>query len=251
MRRNFDVSCTTKGKTAGPTPWHLPSFPNGTHAEGGQTWKKLDFESGQRSRVCLLNAADEFLVMLDFHWYACAITSNSVLLWRDYRADVDAPNDPAEIQFHLIDFNRLSPITDAEAAFAASDYRGRSGIYYNGNAMRKQSYLAAFPPGATKISAPDEFQALGSVLVIADIGSSAGYEAPVHTAILNFDFRSETVTSYPQDWFNKASLDFGYQWISRVWRDEKGRLCGEGVRIDEFRLDGTGRHMDRSFFGLQ
>lgn len=245
------MSCTDGMRVGGPTPWHLPKFPNGTQSEGGRTWKKLDFESGQSSRVCLLNATGEFLVMLDFQWYACAIVSDSALLWREYRADVDAPNDPAEIQFHLVDFTRLSPITDAEAAFTVSNYRGRNGIYYNGYPVTKQNYLAAFPPGITKISAPSELQALGGVLVIADVGSSAGYDAPVHTAILDFDFRSQAVTSYPQDWFNKASLDFGYQWISRVWRDEKGRLCGEGVRIGEFRLDATGRHMDRSFFGLQ
>jgi hypothetical protein len=244
------VSCTAGEKTAGPTPWHLPRFPNNMHTEAGRTWRKLDFELGRHSRVCLLNATGEFLVMLDFHWYACAITWDSALLWREYRADVDAPNDPAHIQFHLLDFARLSPITDLESAVAASDYCGHSGIHYNGDAVAKQTYLAAFPAGVTKISAPDEFRRFGSVLVIADVGSSAGYDAPVHTAILEFDFQDQTVTSYPQDWFNNASLDFGYQWISRVWRDQTGRLCGDGVRIGEFRLDSTGRHMDRSFFGL-
>ena len=245
------MTCTAEGKTAGPTPWHLPSFPNGTQVEAGRTWKKLDFESGQRTRVCLVNHTGEFLVMLDFHWYSCAITSHSVLLWREYCSDVDAPNDPADIQFHLLDFGRLTPITDVESALAASNYRGRSGIHYNGDAVAKRSYPAAFPAGVTTIFVPDEFKQLGNVLVLADIGSSAGYDTPVHTAILDFDFQNQTVTSYPQDWFNKASLDFGYQWISRVWRDQKGRLCGEGVRIGEFRLDSTGQHMDRRFFGLQ
>ena len=245
------MSCTAEEKTAGPTPWHLPRFPNNTCTEAGLTWRKLDFQLGRHSRVCLLNATGEFLVILDFHWYACAITGHSTLLWREYRADEHAPNDPAQIQFHLLDFVRLSPITDLESAVAASDCRGRSGIYYNGDAAAKQNYLAAFPPGTTNISAPDEFKRLGSVLVIADVGSSAGYDAPVHTAILDFDFQDDTVKSYPQDWFNKASLDFGYQWISRVWRDQEGRLCGDGIRIGEFRLDSTGRHVDGSFFGLQ
>jgi hypothetical protein len=43
---------------------------------------------------------------------------------------------------------------------------------------------------------------------------------------------------YPQDWFNNASLDYGYQWVTRVARDpESGRIHGEGVRIRPFVLD--------------
>lgn len=245
------MSCIAEGRTAGPTPWHLPKFPNVTPTDGKRTWKKLELRSGQEPRVRLVNEREEFLILLGFYWYACALGDEVVLLWRQYKSESLPPGEAAEVQFRLLDLKALSPIEDIEAAVVTSDDRNRAGVYYNGKSLATQSYVAAFPAGTAKISVPEELIAVGNVLVIADIGSSAGYEAEVHTAILDFNFRSQVVTSYPQDWFNKGSLDFGYQWISRVSGDQKGWLCGDGVRIGEFRLDATGRHLDRSFFGLQ
>lgn len=237
-------------RLGGPTPWHLPKFPNGKSTYRKSTWKNLELKAGEEFRVGLINERNEFLVLIGFYWYACALTSDLWLLWRQYKPETIPSNEPAEVQFHLLDLQALSPITDIEAALAASDGRRRAGIYYNEKPLAERDYLAAFPPGTTRISGASEFVEAGNVLVLADIGSSAGYEAEVHTAILDFDFPNQLVTSYPQDWFNKGSLDFGYQWISQVWRDEEGRLCGEGVRIGEFRLDSTGQHLDRSFFEL-
>jgi hypothetical protein len=238
-------------RVGGPTPWHLPKFPNGQSTDGKRTWKNLELKTGEEFRVGLINERNEFLVLLGFYWYACALTSDLWLLWRQYRPESGLPDEPAEVQFRLLDAKGASPIEDVESALARSNHRNRVGICHNGKAVAEQNYLAAFPPDATTISVPSELVGAGNVLVLADIGSLAGYKAEVHAAILDFEFRDQVVTSYPQDWFNKGSLDFGYQWISRVWRDEKGRLCGEGVRIGEFRLDSTGRHLDRSFFGLQ
>ena len=215
-------------------------------------WKNFELESPRVFRVALVNDHDQFLLFVGFYWYACAVADNLFLMWRQFHRQSLPRGEVGEVQFHLVDLNRLSPISDIDAALAASDDDGQQGgIYYNGDAIAKSSYVPAFAVGSTKIKAPKEFSQLGTALVIADIGSSAGYEAEVHIAILEFDFQGETVKSYPQDWFNKGSFDFGYQWISRVWRDEKGQICGDGVRVGEFRLDSTGRHLDQSFFGLQ
>jgi hypothetical protein len=237
-------------RLGGPTPWHLPKFPNGESTHEKRTWKNLELKAGEEFRVGLINARNECLVLIGFYWYACALTSDLWLLWRQYKRDTTPSNEAAAVQFRLLDLKALSPIKDIEAAVAASNHRGAAGIYYNEKPVAERDYLAAFPAGTTTISAPSEFVEAGNVLVLADIGPSAGYDAEVHMAILDFDFPNQLVTSYPQDWFNKGSLDFGYQWISQVWRDEEGRLCGEGVRIGEFRLDSTGQHLDRSFFGL-
>lgn len=245
------MSCTDKMRVGGPTPWHLPLFPNGGSTDGKRIWKKLELKPGEEFRVSLVNEGNEFLVLIGFCWYACALTSDLWLLWRQHQPESMPPNEPAEVQFRLIDLESASPIDNIESALDVSNHRNWAGIWHNGKTLAEQNYLATFPPGITRISVPASLRETGNVLVLADIGSSAGYSAEVHTAILDFDLRQQVVTSYPQDWFNKGSLDFGYQWISRVWRDEKGRICGEGVRIGEFRLDSTGRHLDRSFFGLE
>jgi hypothetical protein len=199
----------------------------------------------------LINEKNEFLVLIGFYWYACALTSDLWLLWREYQPESVPPDQPAEVQFRLLNLTSASPIKDVESALNTTRHPNSTGILHNAKTFAEQDYLAAFAPGITRISVSPKFAEAGNVLVLADIGSSAGYPAEVHMSILDFDFRNQVVTSYPQDWFNKGSLDFGYQWISRVWRDEKGRIWGEGVRLGEFRLDSTGRHLDRSFFGLQ
>ncbi len=243
--------CTNKMRVGGPTPWHLPKFPNGESTDGKRTWKNLELKRGEEFRVGLINERNEFLVLIGFYWYACALTSDLWLLWRQYKRESVPPDEPAEVQFRLLDLESASPIEDVESALDASNHLNRAGIWHRGKTLAEQNYLAAFPPGTTRISVPPRLLEAGNVLVLADIGSSAGYPAEVHIAILDFDLRHQIVSSYPQDWFNKGSLDFGYQWISRVWRDDKRRICGEGVRIGEFRLDPTERHLDRSFFGLQ
>ena len=49
----------------------------------------------------------------------------------------------------------------------------------------------------------------------------------------------------PQDWWNESDADFGYQWITRVGRDPKsGRLVGDGIRIEPFKLDASGRRRE-------
>jgi hypothetical protein len=38
------------------------------------------------------------------------------------------------------------------------------------------------------------------------------------------------------------SFDFGYQWITRAVRDkDNNNIPGQGIRIDKFELDETGR----------
>ena len=66
------------------------------------------------------------------------------------------------------------------------------------------------------------------------------------SAIFAFNFKTATVEVIPQDWFNNGQYDFGYQWITRVGRDSKTkRIFGEGIRLGFFRLDETGRNIEK------
>ncbi|MBI5301277.1 MAG: hypothetical protein HY868_04000 [Chloroflexi bacterium] len=67
-------------------------------------------------------------------------------------------------------------------------------------------------------------------------------------AIFGFSFDKQIVEVYPQDWFNKGDYDFGYQWITRVARDEDGKIIGDGIRLDRFRLDASGRNIETKGF---
>lgn len=61
-----------------------------------------------------------------------------------------------------------------------------------------------------------------------------------------FKPKQDLVFIYPQDWFNKADYDFGYEWITRVARDPKsGYIRGEGIRISDFILDDSNRQVKK------
>jgi hypothetical protein len=50
---------------------------------------------------------------------------------------------------------------------------------------------------------------------------------------------------FPQDWFNDGTPDYGYEWITCVTRDPATRgLFVNGIRIDTFILDETGRQIE-------
>jgi len=74
--------------------------------------------------------------------------------------------------------------------------------------------------------------------------SSAVEESPPvdrsNLALLVAHPREGTYELFPQDWFNSARLDYGYQGVTRVARDPRtGRIHGEGTRISPFVLDDT------------
>ncbi len=59
------------------------------------------------------------------------------------------------------------------------------------------------------------------------------------------DAKRNLVSVFPQDWWNRADLDFGYQWVTRVARDPKtGKIVGEGIRIQPFVLDSSCRELE-------
>jgi hypothetical protein len=96
---------------------------------------------------------------------------------------------------------------------------------------------------------PDAFKAMDEFIIVTHLENL--YENPEkkywdNTAVMVFKPKQDFVFIYPQDWFNKAEHDFGYEWITRVARDaESGYIRGEGIRIRAFILDGTNRQIKK------
>ena len=92
---------------------------------------------------------------------------------------------------------------------------------------------------------PGEITHLEEVLILCH--SSAIDRRPemkVDLALLVARPRLNSFRLYPQDWFNSADLDFGYQWVTRVVRNPRtGRVHGEGFRIAPFELDDSLCHL--------
>jgi hypothetical protein len=88
---------------------------------------------------------------------------------------------------------------------------------------------------------PKELEAIEELLILCHSSAiSVQGDTNANLALLVAQPKQSTIRLYPQDWFNSANLDFGYQWVTRVARNpETGRVHGEGFRIDPFELDDT------------
>jgi hypothetical protein len=226
-------------RAPGPAPWYIPVFPNlEPTSDAGLSWRRANLRHNPDECVVLLDSDKNLLVVVGIYSYAFVVNFETLLLWRAYEQGDAA----LKISFHLLALPALKPIRDTAKASEQTQLRA-AGIYYESTPIDLWTCSAAFSEGENIVLSPPSFQRCGEVLVLADLGKAAS-ASPINIAVLAFDFGKQRVTCLPQDWFNESNADFGYQWITRVWRDQKGRLCGDGIRIDPFRLDGTGRRRD-------
>ena len=226
-------------RAPGPAPWYIPVFPNlEPTSDAGLSWSRAKLPHNPDECVVLLDADKSLLIAVGMYSYAFVVNFETLLLWRAYEQ-----GDAAQkISFHLLALPALKAIRDTAKAGKQTQFRA-TGIYYESTPIDLWTCSAAFSVGENIVLSPPSFQRCGEVLVLAGLGKAAS-ASPINIAVLAFDFAKQRVTCLPQDWFNESDVDFGYQWITRVWRDQKGRLRGDGIRMDPFRLDGAGRHRD-------
>ncbi len=226
-------------RAPGPAPWYIPVFPNlESTSDAGLSWSRAKLPHNPDECLVLLDPDKSLLIAVGMYSYAFVVNFETLLMWRAYEQGDGAQ----KISFHLLALPALKAIRDAAKAGKQTQFRA-TGIYYESTPIDLWTCSAAFSAGENIVLSPPSFQRCREVLVLADLGKAAS-ASPINIAVLAFDFAKQRVTCLPQDWFNESDVDFGYQWITRVWRDQKGRLRGDGIRIDPFRLDGTGRHLD-------
>jgi hypothetical protein len=131
----------------------------------------------------------------------------------------------------------LRPFANAEAAAERMRTEKRKVVFEGGDPLVFE-FLSTTGEGIHSISPPIPFLELPELLVLADFGSEgSNHFDKMFRAIFAFNFRMRQVSVIPQQWFNEGNYDFGYQWITRVQRDEAGQIVGEGIRLGNFRLD--------------
>lgn len=230
-------------RVPGPSPWYLRApWRQIESAEGKWAW---DFYEGQElSGVSrLISPAGQTVLILDFYCYVQPLTEDRLLVWHEAGRSEPEPSDNPRIVFTILSLPKLVPISDPDSVALE---------------MRKQKLRIRFDRGepamfecptthyeeSFTIDAPEQYQELGEILVLADYGpadTASNHFDTMRRAIFCCDFSTNRATVLPQDWFNKGSYDFGYQWITRVQRDPRSKkIFGEGIRLGSFRLDRSG-----------
>lgn len=229
----------------GPSPWFFrkqsPIILDNNDTLHWETKKNLP--SGI---TCLKNSENSIFLLLDFGWYCLTLTNNRILLWKE---EVNKSSTISEryIAFYIISLNNLMAL---ENPVKEIDFMRKNNISikFNGKSIscNFKTYLEA---GTYPINFPIEFQELTELLVLADYGpltAVSNHFDKMYRAIFSFDFNVNNVTVYPQNWFNNGSYDYGYQWITRVQRDNNtGLIIGEGIRLGNFLLDSTSTNIKK------
>jgi hypothetical protein len=189
--------------------------------------------------MCLVSPEGENLVVLGFGCYVQQLPSGKVILWHHERGDaVDAKLMNPCIRFVAFDPTLLRPIPDLKTACESLDAR-HDDVYLPSGVVAETRVSAVLPAGSYNHVFPDVMREAAELLVLAvpELDQLALYV--IHPA-------QGRIEVYPQDWFNQAKLDYGYQWVTRVAREPTtGRIQGEGFRLDPFILDTTYRRLAR------
>jgi hypothetical protein len=189
--------------------------------------------------MCLVSPEGESLAVLGFGCYVQQLTSGTVILWHHERGEpVAAKLMNPRIRFVAFDPTQLTPIADLKMVCESLDGR-HADVYLPSGVMAETRVSAALPAGSYTHVFPEVMREAAELLVLA---------APEldQLALYVIDPAHGRIEVYPQDWFNKAKLDYAYQWVTRVAREPTtGRIQGEGIRIDPFVLDATYRRLAR------
>ena len=221
----------------GPSPW---------------TWRGREFRTSddvfsvkqfsERDKIHgaskLVDSAGRVRLLFGFQCYAWFRSDGEILFWWEQR-----DNETPRIEFRSTNLRALEVISDPVVSARRMQKEKVQVLGLNSTHEFSQSLM---PPGSEiRIEVPDAWKIYDETLVLADMMDGSNFFDKMSRAIYSFDWKTKKVRVIPQDWFNRGSYDFGYQWIARVARTEEGKIIGEGVRLGTFELSEDGRSVAR------
>lgn len=230
-------------KTApGPSPWYLRQSCPSIRTTYGQTqWVEAGNDNRATEGKTFLMAGGNILAILSMYNCVRAIDDFTILVWSQTYV---AKGNTAPLHMTAIDGRQLTPLDDPERL---------CGEMPKGAALKVASGIIAeidIPTaeiGRHNINFPSPICDLDEILILA---TSSGVErtndAVVNECLIVARPGLGRIEVIPQDWYNKAAFDFGYQWPTRVARDLRtGCVVGDGIRMGTFMLDDSCRNVKK------
>lgn len=218
----------------GPSPWALRAS---SQEFGVYRWEEAGEKSPAVGKILLLNKERQVILVVDFDNYILKLSDSKLLIWWQQKTERMQPSNP--IQFTLLDLEKLGPIqTDLIEIYKGQRLRAE-GIYFEGSPTIRFDIKTTLAGEEIKFDAPVELKNIEELFVLC---CSTGirdcdYFQMMNIGLMVINFKKGGYRIYPQEWFNKGSFDFMYQWISKIGRDPvTHEIIGEGVRIGSFVL---------------
>ena len=216
----------------GPSPWYL----SGRMLHSGLRWEDAGKEAPLIGKMVLKTHDDKILMVLDLYCYTLELKSNKLLIW--YEQLAKTAFESGLVHFHVIELDKLEPIEDVTLACKSINrlyYKGGDAIIFKFKSLNE---------GKHQIDLSASIKELDELLILAH--TKSGNIKQENLAIYRLLPNENLVEVLPQDWFNAGNFDYGYQWVTRVVRnDTTQKICGDGIRMGSFILDPTNRQVER------
>jgi len=218
----------------GPSPWYLKVDPPQLE---GYEWRDAG-ESKPRAGKTLLVRGDAVVAVFGFYNWVMRLGPDRLITWTQKGTDAQST---APVVLRVLDFQRVEAMPDNMEALCESLDRSGTSLFVSTRAVKHQIELSTLVVDQdVSQTFPSELHALDELLILCHSSAAKGPPPPdgSNLALLVANPARSTYRLYPQDWFNHAGLDYGYQWVTRVVRNPRsGRIHGEGIRIAPFVLD--------------
>lgn len=219
----------------GPTPWYLRASPP---ALSGLEWRDAGQKSPFAGKTLLVNKQG-LVAIFDFHNYISLFNQSLLLIWHQHPAGKE-PTAP--VHMRVIDPTQLRPLSgELEDLCHLMKNEGVS-LLYDGCPIVEIDLATTTVGKPINTVFPPPLSEINELLILchsSGVDPEPGWERSNLALLVAHPSRS-TYQLYPQDWFNGAGLDYGYQWVTRVVRNPATQqIHGEGIRIAPFVLDNT------------
>ena len=214
-------------KVPGPTPWY---YEDGMKILINKSIYYIHNKRNIDSIICLQNKKKKNILIVGMYVYIQQISEEKLLIWKEI-------ND--KVRILLIDISKLDEIKNREF-----DEKDSTFYKLNESAIIYKYDLAKLKSGNHVLQELNKFNLENNILILFNYISDEKNKNEIYRAIYDINFKNNEINVYPQKWFNESDkIDFGYQWITRVSKNENGRIVGSGIRIDDFELDSSNMYL--------
>jgi hypothetical protein len=230
--------------TPGPSPWYLQGRgPNFTTKFGETAWVSAGKDPHTTGKT-VLQAEQQNLAIFDFQYWISS-QNGKLLSWnQSYQSEKQQTTHPVIIR--LFDPSLFQPVDFLDEVCLKMSAEKQT-IHFNGGQLVKFEIPTGVAGEIRRLTFPEAISKIDELLIPCQ-SSGISYEDVIRP---NFGLMIARPSKgnfeiIPQDWFNTAPLDFGYQWVTQFARHPKtGKIVGGGIRIANFVLSKNYRQVDK------
>jgi hypothetical protein len=232
--------------TPGPSPWYLQGRGPIINTKFGATlWEDAGSGPVTAGKTILHTEQKRNLAIFDFQYWISSFGGKFLLSWNQpYQFERWCSTSPVTIR--LYDPNLFVPFDSLEEVCNSMKAEKRT-VYQQGGEILSFEIPTIVTGEVRKHVFPEPISKIEELLIPCH-SSGIVYDGVgrQNCGLLVARPSQGNFEIVPQDWFNTANLDFGYQWVTQFARYPlTGKIIGGGIRLSYFVLSDDFRQVDQ------